>query len=382
MLRVAWLRGDDDSLDAVRAALSCGRVPPAGLLQAWGHAMVDDNDPDGRIAKLLRDSEREDTSSPADRVAADQRALAVGTIALARHETVLAQRHLVRAAALAATGTLQHAMALGDLAWADFDAGDLVASRLHAEEALATCVRDGPAGPDAADVDDDRVGALAAVAAVAALREEADSAARLQEGLDVIQPLRHAVYYLRLTHVRGMVAAVHGDFELAYRRLRRLYHADGRPVHHRISDLGLADLTQVGLVLDRAGEMTPLVAAAESRVRAMGSTRVTAIWNRARALLAGADPAAESLFRLALDPAAAQWALERAVTLVDFAQWLRRHGRPTESRPCYARPATTSQRRSCCRGGTEPTPSWRQPHRRRARAGRPARDSPRSRGRS
>jgi DNA-binding CsgD family transcriptional regulator len=333
VLRLAWLRGDDDSLVAVSNALSSGRVPPAGLLRAWGNAIVDDGDPGGRIAALLHDIDHRGTESPVDRMAPDQWALAVGTIALARHETVLAQRHLARAAALAATGTPHRAIALGDLAWAEFDAGDLVASRVHAEEALATRVAHGPAKPHSTDLDDVRVGALATVAAVAALREEPDCEARLQDVLDVMQPVRHAVYDMRLTHVRGMVAAVHGDFELAYRRLRRLYHTDGRPVHHRISDLGLADVTQVALVLDRAAEMTPLMAAAESRVRAMCSTRVMAIWNRARALLAGANPGAERLFRLALDPAGAHWTLERAMTLVDFAQWLRRRGRPTESRP-------------------------------------------------
>jgi DNA-binding CsgD family transcriptional regulator len=329
LIRIAWMRGDDAARDDVRSRLSSGRPIDPPLLGIWARAMVEDAEREDEIQRALHEYDR---SRRADGMSPDQRAMALGTIALARHETAQARRHLTRALALAPPGGLHRPMALGGLAWAHFDAGDLDTARSQAAEAL-TLTAD-PRSPAMADV---RVGALATLAAVALLRESPDQEERLREALDAMHPERHAVHHLRLERIRGVADERDGRGDLAYRRLRRLYHPDGRPVHHRISDLGLADLSHAAIAIGAADEVHRIVDAAEPRVRALRSARVSAAWHRAQALLAGTDPAAESWHRLALtDPGGDQWPIERALARFDYAQWLRRRQRPGESRPQLA----------------------------------------------
>ncbi|GAA2695416.1 helix-turn-helix transcriptional regulator [Actinoplanes palleronii] len=323
LLRVAWLRGDDQIRDEVRAL-----IPGApGPLAVWARAVVDDADPGGDAQRLINAYHR---PQQPDHLAPDERAVLLGTIAMARHETALAVGHLSRAGALAPPGGLIRPIALGALAWAHFDAGDLDAART---EALRT-LEFGDTARHGTTTSDTAAGALATLAAVALLREDPDAADRLGDARDALQPGRHALHDLRLDRAQGLIAGIRGQHALARHRLRRHFDRDGRPAHHRVADLALADLALVAAGLDRTEEIAVLVAAAEPRVRALRSARLTAVWHRARALLAGPDPAAETFFRLALaDPGTDQWAFERALTRMDYAQWLRRRQRPAESRP-------------------------------------------------
>ncbi|MCY1136756.1 LuxR family transcriptional regulator [Actinoplanes sp. Pm04-4] len=254
-----------------------------------------------------------------------QQATFAGVVALARHETAHARRHLRLAADLSPAGGYQRPIALTALAWAEFDSGELD----RADDIAVAALRHPGAGDDIAAAV--QVGAFAVRAAVALLQRRDHRAERLRDVLD--SPVTAApAHEQRLIRARGQADLVAGDFDLAYRRLRRLYE-DGRPVHYRVSDLGLADLVAAAVALDRPDDVAPIVAAAEARFRVLGSVRLTAIGWRARALLAGPDPAAEEHYRLALaDPGTAQWPLERAAASVDYARWLRRQRRPAAAR--------------------------------------------------
>ncbi|WP_127504245.1 helix-turn-helix transcriptional regulator [Actinoplanes solisilvae] len=322
-LRAAWMRGDGRSRERVREALRDGGAGESELLEAWGRALADDVDVDGRARRLLEQDGQPEAMPP------DERAIALGTIALARHETEHAARHLTRAWQLAAPGGPHRPLALIALAWVHYDSARFDAATKAAVRALAE--------PSPARIAVDvRAGALALHACVAALRGEPDLRERLREARGAIQPVSHAVYDVRLGRAQGLADAIAGLHGLAFHRLRHQY-PHGVPAHHRVSDLGLADLAQVAVVLDRQDQVAPIVAAAERRVRALESARLTAVWHRARALLATAEPEAEEHFRLALDdPDGARWPVERALTLMDYAQWLRRRHRPSESRPLLA----------------------------------------------
>jgi DNA-binding CsgD family transcriptional regulator len=321
MLRRAWLRGDEPSLGAVRAVLGSSRSFAAELLSIWARAIATDEPVPGSTAA-------------ADPFAPDQRAVAWGTVSLARHRTGVAVWHLERARAIAPPDGLHLPMATAALAWAYLDRGDLTAARQRAGESLAALDPAARPGGPAAVLADIRTGALAALATIAELRQDPDRDDRVRDALAVLQPVGHALHDLRLVRAQGLAAGIQGRHELSFQRLRRLYHPDGRPVHYRASDLGLADLVLTATVLGRADRVAPLVEAAEPRIRALGAARTLAVWHRASALLAGQHEDAEKHFRLALaDPEGDQWAFERALTRMDYAQWLRRRQRPGESRP-------------------------------------------------
>ena len=319
----AWLRGDDEARAGLRAALTAGPADGEGALPAWAAAIVDDADPEGRIARALRE---DGPPVPLAGITPAQQWTFSGVMALARHETGRARRHLRRAADLSPDEGDQRPIALTALAWAEFDAGDL--DRADGTAVAALCRAETGEDVTAAV----RVGAATVRAAVALLRDRDDRAERLRDVLDGPVPAAPA-HEQRLIRARGQADAVAGEFDLAYRRLRRLYGDDGRPIHYRVSDLGLADLVSVAVALDRPGDVAAIVAGAESRVRALRSVRLTAIWQRARALLAGPDPEAEEHYELSLaDPGTGQWPLERAAAAVDYARWLRRRRRPAASR--------------------------------------------------
>ena len=329
LVRQAWMRGDEPSRRAVRDVLGSGRPVAAPIVSIWARAIVEDADPDGDAERMLHSPgrlARGAATSP------DQWEMVLGTTALARHQTEAAIRHLTRSAELAGPGSLNFPMAHSELAGACYDAGDLTTSVQHAEAALDAT--DGHAVGPLADV---RAGALAVLASVAVLREAPDRDSRVGDLSVFVSPSEQAAHDLRLVRAQGLIAGIRGRHELAFRRLRRLYHPDGQPVHHRISDLGLADLVGVAAALGRTDEVRRLVEAAGSRIRALRSSRPTAVHHRALALLAGSSETAETHYRLALaDPATDGWAFERALTRLDYAAWLRRRKRPAESRPLLA----------------------------------------------
>lgn len=326
-LRAAWIRGDARSRELVREALRDGGAGDSELLAVWARVIADDDDAGGQAQRLLSEGDR---AAGDEVLPPDERAMALGTIAIARHEPAYAIRYLTRALDLAVPGGPHRALALIALAWVHFDAAQFDRAREAAARAVAE------PGPERMAIDV-RAGALALDASVAALRDDPDLVERFRQARGAIQPVRHAAYDVRLARAQGLADAIAGRHGLAFHRLRYQYNQLGVPTHHRLSDLGLADLVQVAVVLERPQKVAPIVAAAEPRVRASSSARLTAVWHRARALLAGPEPEAEEDFRRALaDPRGDRWPAERAMARMDYAQWLRRRHRPAESRPLLA----------------------------------------------
>ncbi len=326
-LRAAWMQGDQPSREKVREAVRNGCAGDSEVLTIWARVIADDEDAGGQAERLLHEDDR---ARRHESMPPDERAMALGTIAVARHETAAAVRQLTRVLDLAATGGPHRVLALNALAWVRYDRGEFDAAREAAARALEE------PGPDrlAGDI---RAGALSLLAAVACLRDDPDRDDRLNEARGVLQPFRHASYDVRLTRAQGLADAIAGRHDRAFHRLRHQFDVLGRPVHHRLSDLGLADLAQVAVVLDRQEQVAPIVAEAGPRIWALRAVRTTALWQRAQALLAGSEPAAETHYRLALaDPGGEQWPVERATARMDYAQWLRRRHRPAESRPLLA----------------------------------------------
>ncbi|BAL89811.1 putative LuxR-family transcriptional regulator [Actinoplanes missouriensis 431] len=363
LLLRAWLRGDEDAREAVRDLLGSGRPVAGPIVAVWASAIVEDTDPDGAAERMLHQRVRPSRRDP---MSPEQRQMVLGTIALARHETVAAVRYMSRSVELVAHGSLHEPIAHCGLAGARYDLGELDAAADHAVRTLAALGVPADAGSaggasgfsgaigaaggasgfsgaigaaagraEGSGVHDDlRAGALAVLASVAVLREDADAEEWVRRARAGLRPADQAAHDLRLVRAQGLIAGMRGRHELAFRRLRRLHHPDGRPVHHRLSDLGLADLARVAVILGRDDEVRPLVEAATPRIRALRSVRASAIHHRALALLAGTSEQAETYFRLALaDPASDVWAVERALTRMDYAAWLRRRQRPAESRP-------------------------------------------------
>ncbi|WP_305784444.1 helix-turn-helix transcriptional regulator [Symbioplanes lichenis] len=335
LMRALWLRGDGPSLTAVHDLLASGRST-APLLTAWARTVsttdpVASNPPTGGSlatspgGSLAPSPGGSLAPSLGGSLAPDMRAMILGTMALSRHDTGLAEEHLRSAYTLAPPGGINRPLALGGLAWVAFDGGRYDEARTLSEQALTT------------DRTDTRAGALATLASVAVLRGDPDQEERLRAALGAVQPVHHAAHEMRLHRARGLAAWIAGEHDLAYHRLRRLYSPAGDPVHHRLSDLGLADLARVAVALNRGPAITPLVDAAAPRVHALRAARLTALWHRAVALLAEQNPAAEDHYRRALaDPATARWPVERALAAMDYAAWLRRRHRPAESRPLLA----------------------------------------------
>ncbi|MEY9934093.1 DNA-binding CsgD family transcriptional regulator/tetratricopeptide (TPR) repeat protein [Catenulispora sp. GP43] len=135
-----------------------------------------------------------------------------------------------------------------------------------------------------------------------------------------------------LLRAAATAATAAGDFEGAYRHLRRLFGDDGAPLHYFHSPRLVADLAAAAFRAGRRQEAATVVAAVREAAGPEPTTRMTLLLHHAEALV-GADKDAEQHFRLAVvNPAAEQWPFARALARFHYAQWLRRHRHPSESR--------------------------------------------------
>ncbi|MTD16901.1 AAA family ATPase [Nakamurella sp. YIM 132087] len=136
----------------------------------------------------------------------------------------------------------------------------------------------------------------------------------------------------QLRWAEGRAAAAAGDPRRAWTLLRGLYAADGVALHRHVGALAVADLcsaaVEVGeqetarMVLDRLTQSGRWV-----------SRRSRLLLERAAAVLSD-DPAdgARRLRVIVDDPAAAEWPLERGLSLLDLAGCLHRARSPREER--------------------------------------------------
>ncbi|MDN3057441.1 AAA family ATPase [Streptomyces sp. SRF1] len=181
----------------------------------------------------------------------------------------------------------------------------------------------------------DHAMACAATVDATVLAYQGDAAAarvRAGDALALVDPLQSRSVSVYARRALGAAAAADGAYEAAYDHLRRVFTADGAPVHYHASYPALADLAAAAV---RAGRREEAAAIVERSARALAegaSPRLRALISRARGLLA--DPGeAEPHFRAALaDPVLAHWPFERAQTLLDLAEWLRRRRRIAEAR--------------------------------------------------
>ncbi|MEU8241744.1 LuxR C-terminal-related transcriptional regulator [Actinoplanes missouriensis] len=162
-----------------------------------------------------------------------------------------------------------------------------------------------------------------------ALRGESEAALRLAretwERLD-IQGNRAA--HIRLLRAAGLASADSGDQENAYRYLRSMFDADGRPLHPHLSSRAVAELAITAVRCGQQADARTVVARVRDAAGAGPSGRMTALLQLSEAVLADND--GEALFQQAV--AESDYPYERALAHLHYGVWLRRHRSPREAR--------------------------------------------------
>ncbi len=174
-------------------------------------------------------------------------------------------------------------------------------------------------------------------AAVHALRgDHAQVRSLLASALTHADAIEYRSAAARARHTAGMAALAEGSFVAAYAQLRHLFSADGEPLHHRVSYLGIADLATAAVRAERHLEARTLIDRVLAPMDAAAGPRLHQLAARARGLLA--EPAeAEAYFDKGLsDPAGDHWPFERAQLRLDYGEWLRRQRRINDAKPVLA----------------------------------------------
>jgi len=184
-----------------------------------------------------------------------------------------------------------------------------------------------------------------ATATVLAQRGHADQVQPLVVGaLARIDASADRATAARARQAAGLAALADGRYGTAYAQLRRLFAADGGPVHPHISYLAIADLAAAGIRSSRQLEARVVIERALADADPSPGPRLTALGARARALLAPAAEA-ETHFDSGLkDPAGDAWPFERALLRLDYGQWLRRQRRINDAKPVLAAALETFRR--------------------------------------
>ncbi|MYQ37405.1 regulatory protein, luxR family [Streptomyces sp. LamerLS-316] len=200
------------------------------------------------------------------------------------------------------------------------------------ERAREACARSSAVG-SAAGLDHAVACAAAVDATVLAYQGDPTAArARVDEALALIDPLESRSVSVFARRALGAAALAEGAHETAYDQLRTLFTADGAPVHYHAAYPALADLAAAAVRADQHAEADAIVERAARTLAGNASPRLRALIDRARGLLATPEDA-EPHFRAALgDPVLEHWPFERAQTLLDLAEWLRRRRRIAEAR--------------------------------------------------
>ncbi|MFI6743883.1 AAA family ATPase [Nonomuraea sp. NPDC050451] len=213
----------------------------------------------------------------------------------------------------------------GAVAWAHVERGRWGQAR----EACARTIAVGRA----AGLDHAVACAATVDATVLAFQGDAATArAQAEDALTLVDPLESRSVRVYARRALGAAAAAEGAYELAYDHLRMAFTADGAPVHYHASYPALADLAAAAVRCGRRAEAVAIVERSACELADDASPRLRALISRARGLLADPEDA-EPHFRAALaDPVLEYWPFERAQTLLDLAEWLRRRRRIAEAR--------------------------------------------------
>ncbi|MGW1168985.1 ATP-binding protein [Streptomyces sp. NPDC002550] len=295
---------------------------PAAL--AWTQSAIDPHRQRARLMGLLKDA----LAAMSPESLGDLTALGGATWIL--DETEQAVRLLgqtmdvIRRAGSAGTNaTVTQALAL-----ALFESGSWTASQDAADEAFWMATEAG--------ADNVTLGSCILQATLRALRgDHATARAQAMEAVRGVDLRRSLSLQVRHRHALGMAAFVAGDHADAYEQLRATFTRDFRPapVHYHASVYYLGDLAAAAVRAGRTDDARTVVDAVEHSLEPDRSPRLAAVLHRATALLSDTEDA-EDHFRAALaDSATDCWPFERALTRLDFGEWLRRRRRSTEARP-------------------------------------------------
>ncbi|MGW0548269.1 helix-turn-helix transcriptional regulator [Streptomyces altiplanensis] len=316
---VRYYSGEDTQRRRIQDIL--GRLPEdassAGL-HTWVRAVSDPFGDRGAFVSLLPRLTAEAEARP-------EQLTAVGIMAWLLDETPEAVRTFDKAFdRWESQGALPEGLG-GAVAWAYVERG-------RWDQAREACARTTAVGR-AAGLDHAVACAATVDAIVLAYQGDATAArARADEALALIDPLDSRSVSVYARRALGAAAAAEGAYETAYDQLRMAFTADGAPVHYHASFPALADLAAAAV---RSGRREDAAAIVERCTRALAdqaSPRLRALLSRARGLLAAPEDA-EPHFRAALaDPVFEHWPFERAQTLLDLAEWLRRRRRIAEAR--------------------------------------------------
>ncbi|MFJ2626472.1 hypothetical protein ACIO6T_24305 [Streptomyces sp. NPDC087532] len=295
---------------------------PAAL--AWSQAVVDPHRQRARLLGLLNDA----LAAMSQDSLADLTALGGTTWILDGTEQAIRilgrTTDVIRRAGSAGTNaTVTQALAL-----ALFESGSWTAAQDAADEAFWTATEAG--------ADNVTLGSCLLQATLRALRgDHATARTQALEAVRGVDLRRSLSLQVRHRHALGMAAFVAGDHADAYEQLRAAFTRDFRPapVHYHASVYYLGDLAAAAVRAGRREDARTVVEAVEHSLEPDRSPRLAAVLHRAAALLSETEDA-ERHFRAALaDPATDCWLFERALTHLDFGEWLRRRRRSAEARP-------------------------------------------------
>ncbi|CAL9640000.1 helix-turn-helix transcriptional regulator [Streptomyces sp. enrichment culture] len=316
---VRFYSGEETQLRRIRDIL--GRLPEdassAGL-RTWVRVVSDPFGGRDASLSLLAQSVAEAEARP-------ERLTAVGIMAWLLDETPQAVRAFDEAFdRWRVQGSLPEGLG-GAVAWACVERG-------RWDQAREACART-TAVAQAAGLDHAAACAATVDAVVLAYQGDAPAArARAGEALALIDPLESRSVSVHARRALGAAAAADGAYETAYDQLRMAFTADGAPVHYHASFPVLADLAAAAVRSGRREDAAAIVERCARVLADRASPRLYALISRARGLLAGPEDA-EPYFRAALaDPVLEHWPFERAQTLLDLAEWLRRRRRIAQAR--------------------------------------------------
>jgi DNA-binding CsgD family transcriptional regulator len=218
---------------------------------------------------------------------------------------------------------------LSALLWAYIDSG-------RWDEALTTA-RETADTAAAYKMDTIAASADLATATVLALRGNHDRVQPLiTSALTKIDATADRATAARARHAAGIAALADGSYTTGYAQLRKLFDADGTPLHNHVSYLAIADLAGAAVRAERHLEARTLVESALAQVDPAPGPRLEQLAARARALLAERTGAEGHFAKGLSDPAGDTWPFERAQLQLDYGEWLRRQRRINDAKPVLA----------------------------------------------
>ena len=184
-----------------------------------------------------------------------------------------------------------------------------------------------------------------ATATVLAMRGDHDQVHPLvASALATIDAAAYRGFAARARHAAGIAALAEGSYLTGYAQLSQLFDADGAPLHHHVSYLGIADLAAAAVRAERRLEARALVERALAQVDPAPGPRLEQLAARARGLLAEPADAEPYLAKALSDPAGDAWPFERAQLQLDYGEWLRRQRRINDAKPVLAAALETFRR--------------------------------------